>query len=267
MGIAVSVAAAITPMKFHADLPRSREAQPRDTSRPQGHAETHGSSEDVGWLITLSDLTLLLLCFLGLWYVKNQEHNAPAQAAKPATLAAPAAGGSGNTLPAGAHTADWNAIRDEIDDFIAGAGMSDDVSIAAASDEIIISFKDTVPFASGKTFLRPEALPVLEKVAAVAVSRPAMRLEVNGHTDDRPISTVEFPSNWELSSARASRVARYLVEKGVHPARIVVHGFAYHRPRIANENRRSRGANRRVELRLMRSDDAVARQSSEVPTR
>lgn len=264
MGLAVSVAAAITPMKFHADLPRSREAQPRDTSRPQAHADAHGSSEDVGWLITLSDLTLLLICFLALWYVKNQHHNA-AQTAKPAALAAHVNDGSGKALPASAHASDWNALRDEIDDFIAGAGMSDDVSIAAAPDEILISFEDTVTFASGKTDLRPEALLVLEKVAVAAVSRPVMRLEINGHTDDRPISTAEFPSNWELSSARASRVARYLIEKGVHPARIVVHGFAYHRPRVPNENRTSRGANRRVELRLFRGVDRVAAQSSVAP--
>ena len=256
----------MTPMKFHADLPRSPQAQPRDAIRPQGHGDAHGSSEDVGWLITLSDLTLLLLCFLALWYVKNQEHNAAAQAAKsPVTRAAHADGGSGNQTPAGAHASDWNALRDEIDDFIDGAGMSDDVTIVAAPDEILLSFKDTVPFASGKTYLRPEALPLLEKVAAVAVSRPAMRLEINGHTDDRPISTAEFPSNWELSSARASRVARYLIEKGVHPARIVVHGFAYHRPRVPNENRTGRGANRRVELRLLRGSDRVSTQTSGAP--
>jgi chemotaxis protein MotB len=236
-------------------------------SRPQGRADAQEIGDDTGWLITLSDLTLLLLCFLALWHIKNQELNAPAQAAKPPAQVAHASGDAGIALPASVRAADWRALRDEIKEFIAGAGMSGDVFIAAGSDEILISFKDTVPFASGKADLRPEALPVLEKVAAVAVSRPAMRLEINGHTDDRPISTAEFPSNWELSGARASRVARYLIEKGVHPARIAVHGFAYHRPRVANENRTGRGANRRVELRLMRSSEVAATQSSEAPSR
>jgi chemotaxis protein MotB len=90
-----------------------------------------------------------------------------------------------------------------------------------------------------------------------------MYLRVNGHTDDRPISTAEFPSNWELSSARASRVARHLIEKGVHPARIEVHGFAYHRPRAANENRLGRGVNRRVEISLLRSSDAKVEADSQ----
>ena len=222
-------------------------------------------SDDIGWLITLSDLTLLLLCFLVLWYVKNQEQNAPTQGTKPAAQAENASGDSEKPIPASTHASDWSALREDIERFIAGAGMSDDVSIAAAPDEILLSFRDMVPFASGKADLRPEALPVLEKVAAVAVSRPAMHLEINGHTDDRPIFTVEFPSNWELSSARASRVARYLIEKGVHPARIEVHGFAYHRPRVPNGNRTGRGANRRVELRLMRTSEAGTTQNSYVP--
>ncbi|HEX2228121.1 MAG TPA: OmpA family protein [Candidatus Binatia bacterium] len=163
---------------------------------------------------------------------------------------------SNEILPVSREAEEWQALRDEIAQFIVDAGMRGDVEIKAAADEIVISFRDSIPFASGKADLNAEALPVLEKVAAVAVSRPAMYLKVNGHTDDRPISTLEFPSNWELSSARASRVARHLIERGVHPARIEVHGFAYHRPRAANENQSGRGANRRVEISLLRSSDA-----------
>jgi chemotaxis protein MotB len=266
MGIAFAIAAAITRMTFHANLPPFPKVPPRETNRPQGRADAQVISDDIGWLITLSDLTLLLLCFLVLFYVKNQERNARAQGAKPAAQAANASGESEKPLPASAHASDWSALREEIERFIAGAGISDDVFIAAAPDEILLSFKDTVPFASGKADLRPEALPVLEKVAAVAVSRPAMHLEINGHTDDRPIFTAEFPSNWELSSTRASRVARYLIEKGVHPTRIAVHGFANHRPRVPNGNRTGRGANRRVELRLMRTSEAGITQDSYTPS-
>jgi chemotaxis protein MotB len=162
------------------------------------------------------------------------------------------------------HASDWNSLRDEIENFIADAGMSGEVNIEATSHEILISFKDSVPFDSGKADIKPRALPVLEKVAAVAVSRPAMYLAVNGHTDDRPISTMEFPSNWELSSARASRVARYLIEKGVHPSRIGVQGFSSHRPRVPNGSSTGRRANRRVEIHLLRGSDAVAAQNPEL---
>ena len=252
-------------MTFHSHLTPFPKVTPRDTNRPAWRADVQMISDDIGWLITLSDLTLLLLCFLVLWYVKNQGQSAPAQGTKPAAQAGNASGNSEKPIPASTHSSDWSSLREDIESFIAGAGMSDDVAIAAAPDEILLSFRDMVPFASGKADLRPEALPVLEKVAAVAVSRPAMHLEINGHTDDRPIFTVEFPSNWELSSARASRVARYLIEKGVHPARIGVHGFAYHRPRVPNGIRTGRGANRRVELRLMRTSEAGTAQNSYVP--
>jgi len=219
-------------------------------------------TDDSGWLITLSDLTLLLLCFLAVWYVKNQSQMAQTRSPDSPAQLAHAGGAPRNQLVAKTDDADWTALSNEIGNFIASAGMTRDVSIAAAPNEILISFKDTVPFASGKADLRPKALPVLEKVAAVAVSRPAMHVGISGHTDDQPISTAEFPSNWELSSARASRVARYLIEKGVHPARMAVHGFAYHRPRVPNEDRVSRGTNRRVEIRLMRSDEAVTAENS-----
>ena len=262
MGIAFAIAAAITRMTFHANLPPFPKVPSRETNRLQRRADAQVISDDIGWLITLSDLTLLLLCFLVLWYVKNQEQNAPTQGAKPAAQAANASGDSETPLSASTHASDWSALREEIERFIAGAGVSDDVFIAAAPDEILLSFRDTVPFASGKADLRSAALPVLEKVAAVAVSRAAMHLEISGHTDDRPILTAEFPSNWELSSARASRVARYLIEKGVHPARIAVHGFANHRPRVPNGNRTGRDANRRVELRLMRTSKAGTTQNS-----
>ena len=225
--------------------------------RTQELTSAQGFNEDTGWLITLSDLTLLLLCFLGLWYVRYLPREALTQSVNPIAPAAQEDDHSEQTVATSADIFDWSTVKSEIKDFIANAGMSDDVSIELAQDEILLSFKDSVPFESGKADIRPEALPVLEKVAAVTASRPAMRLEVNGHTDDRPISTPEFPSNWELSSARASRVARYLIEKGVDASRIEVQGFAYHRPRVPNEDFMSRRANRRVEIRLLRGRDSV----------
>lgn len=267
MGNAFAFAAGITRMTSPAGIPHFTKVQTRAARMAQRHGVPTGRYDDNGWLITLSDLTLLLLSFLAVWYVKSQELNAATQAANSVTRMAQADSGARNTLAASAHDADWSALKEEIEKFIAGADMTRDVSIAAAPNEILISFKDTVPFASGKADLRTQAMPVLEKVAAVAVSRPAMRLGVSGHTDDQPISTAEFPSNWELSSARASRVARYLIEKGVHPERIEVQGFADHRPRVPNENRTGRGANRRVELRLMRTSEASTTQNSDAQSR
>jgi chemotaxis protein MotB len=247
-------------------VPKSSTMQLHDTSRFQRRTVAQGNNDDTGWLITLSDLTLLLFCFLAIWYVKQQQRDATAQSTKSVAQTPHESSTSKEDVAANANAEDWRALKDELAGFLADAGMSEDVDIKVAPDEILISFKDSIPFESGKADLKPQALPVMEKVAGVAVSRPSMYLRVNGHTDDRPISTAEFPSNWELSSARASRVARHLIEKGVHPARIEVHGFAFHRPRAANENRSGRGANRRVEISLLRSSGAKGGQNRQTST-
>lgn len=139
--------------------------------------------------------------------------------------------------------------------YVEGIGLGKGVGVVSTQHELLVSLKDTVPFASGKADLREEVFPVLEKVAALAQDHPDLMLEVLGHTDDVPISTPEFPSNWELSAARASRVARYLVDKGVDPTRISTQGYAYFRPLLPNTSAEDRAANRRVEIRLYRAMD------------
>jgi chemotaxis protein MotB len=91
-------------------------------------------------------------------------------------------------------------------------------------------------------------LPVLDQAIALADAEPELRLEIVGHTDDRPIATATYPSNWELSAARAASAARYLIAHGVAAARIDVEGYADVRPLDAE----ARDANRRVEIRFAR---------------
>jgi chemotaxis protein MotB len=81
-----------------------------------------------------------------------------------------------------------------------------------------------------------------------------MLVAVSGHTDSLRIATAKFPSNWELSTARASVVARYLISKGIYPKRISVQGFADHRPREANSTPTHRRNNRRVEIKLFQEN-------------
>ena len=213
---------------------------------------TQWPGDETGWLITLSDLTLLLLCFLGLWYVKDRHAIGLVQATTPAGRMVPALPVVSNERSSNVDTADWIALRGDIREYISKAGISDAVSIEVQAHEILISINDAIPFDSGKADLNPGALPIIETVANIALERPGLHLEVSGHTDDRPISTTQFPSNWELSSARASVVARYLIAKGIQPSRIAVHGFAHLRPRVNHESLKGRPSNRRVEIRFVR---------------
>jgi chemotaxis protein MotB len=78
---------------------------------------------------------------------------------------------------------------------------------------------------------------------------------VAGHTDNTPIKTPQFPSNWELSTARAVNVAKYLIASGVTPERVSVQGYASYRPLRANTSSQNRQANRRVEITLSKDHE------------
>jgi len=228
--------------------------------RGRAQTETNGYwvGDDAGWLITLSDLTLLLLCFLAPLHVNDAKKKALSPQAPLAAPAIPLESPFPSVLPGGPNAEQWKELHRDIRQFVASLGMSRDITIESAPDEILLSLKDTIPFASGKAELRSAALPVLEKVATIALNQPTLNLEISGHADNRPIANEVYPSNWELSAARASRVARYLVEKGVHPSRLAVQGYASHKPRRPNSNVGDRMANRRVEIRLYYSPDAKA---------
>lgn len=102
-------------------------------------------------------------------------------------------------------------------------------------------------FAPGDAVLQPVARAPLAAAAQV-LRGLASPIEVEGHTDNAPISTAQFPSNWELSSARAGRVARFLAEQGVAPERLAAVGYAEFRPTDTNATEAGRARNRRVTL-------------------
>ena len=105
-------------------------------------------------------------------------------------------------------------------------------------------------FASGEAELSSKALPVLKKVSEIVRRMPNV-INVEGHTDDLPISTVKFPSNWELSSARATSVVREFVKEGIDPARLSAIGYGEYHPIADNKTEQGRFENRRVVVVLM----------------
>jgi chemotaxis protein MotB len=118
-------------------------------------------------------------------------------------------------------------------------------------------FPSDVLFDTGSSLLRPEATFQLDKLAAalneLETKIPAdiaWVMRIDGHTDFKPIATVEFPSNWELSSARAISVVRYLMEQGVPPNRLVAAGFGEFQPIEGGDSEQALAKNRRIELKL-----------------
>lgn len=207
--------------------------------------------QDSGWLMTFADLTLLLLCFLliGYWSQKR-ESGGDDKAVQENTLST-AAERPVAASPPGDRVESWASLGNEVAKYAEFLGA--EVGIASTHQDLVITLKDALLFDSGKADLRDEALPILQKVTAIAVREANFDIEVLGHADDVPIARPEFPSNWELSAARAGRVARQLIENGVDPARLSVEGYGDVRPLAPNTSAENRRLNRRVEVRLSRS--------------
>lgn len=121
------------------------------------------------------------------------------------------------------------------------------VEIISKDDGALIRFPDTAVFSSGGDELSSAAQEALEKVSDI-LNAGKEKLYISGHTDDVPIATDRFRSNWDLSTARAVSVTHYLLEKKISKERIAVQGFADSRPLATNNSPKNRAKNRRVEI-------------------
>jgi chemotaxis protein MotB len=264
-------------------------AQPSAISFQQKHRPSE--DETSWWSITFSDLVLLLFCFFVLWHVADKRRaviaartvipaaaqatpsaapietpsslpleevaqcSATASASEQADIPSVSPSSSQSSVMTAETTPEeeqpWRTLATEIDRYIQSHHLDHAVGVVSTRHGLVISLHDTIIFPSGQATLNLAVTPLLARVAALAAQEPALSLEISGHTDDRPIATSAFPSNWELSSARASRVARALLEQGaIDPSRISSRGYAYYRPLYANDNEAHRAANRRVEIRF-----------------
>ncbi len=121
---------------------------------------------------------------------------------------------------------------------------------------IAVEMKSGILFASGSAEISPDADPVLTKLAEIVRELPNNPIYIEGHTDNVPIQTREFPSNWELSAARAASVVRRLIQHGVSPVRMAAVGFGEYHPVADNSTEVGRYHNRRVVLVLQAKNAA-----------
>ena len=133
--------------------------------------------------------------------------------------------------------------------------LGDRPDIRVVGDRFV--FQSEVFYDAGQAVLKPEGRAELDKLAAALIdlekqipSDLAWVLRVDGHTDVRPIASAQFPSNWELSSARAIAVVRYMMSKGVAPQRLVAAGFGEFQPIDPGTTDEAYSRNRRIELKL-----------------
>jgi chemotaxis protein MotB len=147
--------------------------------------------------------------------------------------------------------ADLEHIRKELQRRLSAQIAHKAVSIELGSDGLVISLREAGFFGSGSATPRPETETTLRQIAEVLVSTP-YDVRVEGHTDTMPIHNAEFDSNWELSSARAVRIARLLLQMHtISPQQLSAAGYAEYRPVADNNTADGRAENRRVDLVVM----------------
>jgi chemotaxis protein MotB len=139
---------------------------------------------------------------------------------------------------------------------------SKDVTISQLQGKLTVNILDRVMFDSGEAVLKGGGETVLQKVGALLTQHPTLKIHVVGHTDNVPIRSgarSRFPSNWELSTARATAAVRYLTEKGgVDPRRVGAVGYGEFRPVADNATVEGRAKNRRIAITVLSEELAGA---------
>src|SRR5581483_33193 len=144
---------------------------------------------------------------------------------------------------------DFVALRNRINAYSAAHGFANEVQAKIEARGLVISvLTDKLLFDSGQATLQTAGMPLLNEVALLLNIDKRHPILVEGYTDDVPIATAQFPSNWELSTARATTVVRYLIGRGVDDTRLGAAGYAYLHPIATNATASGRALNRRVEI-------------------
>jgi len=143
-------------------------------------------------------------------------------------------------------------LVDIIYDSVIRAGFKTNASITSTDEGVRVRIKGRALFDPGKAELRPESGDFLKELAVVIKTTKDLVVVVEGHTDDRPIRTKKFPSNWELSTLRASNVLERMLKFGAPADRMSAAGYAQTRPLFSNEREETRPLNRRVEFLFKR---------------
>lgn len=152
-----------------------------------------------------------------------------------------------------AETKDLAALKKRVDDYAAANGLSDKLQARVERRGLVITvLTDELLFDSGSAVLRAEGHELMRAIGALLRQESEHQVVVEGYTDSNPIHTAQFPSNWELSTARASTVVRSFIRARVAPQRLTATGRAHLDPLASNATAAGRSRNRRVQIVLPR---------------
>ena len=239
--------------------------------RPAPHEEEASEA----WLLPYSDLmTLLLALFICLFAISQTDETKLSQMAQAFSSAfnmggpsffqgaGPGMNPSRDMLSAEdggmeaylAENAQMQAVKRQLDAYIEQNNLESDISTQLTEDGLMIRIKENALFPSGSAELT-EGVQRIGPVIAALIAPIPQRILVTGHTDNVPITSSSYPSNWELSSARAINFMKYILSQDarMNPARFSAMGRSEYRPIADNSTEEGRAQNRRVEVLIERS--------------
>lgn len=196
------------------------------------------------WLITYADMITLVLAFFVMLCAVSDFNPAKFEEA---TQSAKKALGSQTEKKKGVKVLSIEELINAVKRIIHQQHLEQQVAVEATGRGVVISARGATFFRSGDSSVLPAAMPLLKALAGPINTTP-YSIAVEGHTDNVPATGTRYPSNWELSSARASEIVRYLINSGVKPSRLRATGLADTQPKLPNTSERNRAINRRIEI-------------------
>lgn len=274
-------------------------------SKKQHRHEEHEEHADESWLLPYSDLMTLLLALFIVLYAASSVNISKLEALSEAFKSAFSSGISildksaavqseaddlgKRQREARAETTknretlakmeqeNLEKLKKQLDQYIKKSGLSSQLETNLNQSQLMITIRDNALFPSGTANVKPEARKLAVAIGNMLEQYPDYEIIVSGHTDNQPISTYEFASNWELSSKRAINFMKILLENpAFDPRKFSAIGYGEYRPLDANDTDAGRAKNRRVEVSILRKYtdnttesmqlDAIAHEAAAVNT-
>lgn len=218
------------------------------------------------WLATYGDMVTLLLCFFVLLFsfstLDVQKFKAIIQSMN-GSLGVMDSGTTVQMEPLQAafpndtpteENEEFKKLYEEINEYIKENNLEASITLKLDERGLLVRFLDNVLFDSGKADLKPRAREIINTVSEI-LKQNDKNVRIEGHTDNVPINTPRFPSNWELSTTRAVNVVKYLIEEnGIEAKRLSASGYADQHPIDDNGIAEGRQRNRRVDMVILRSE-------------
>jgi chemotaxis protein MotB len=209
------------------------------------------------WLMTYADLITLLFAFFVILFSMSTPNKEDFEKISAALKEA------GFVTEENATEDPFETLEKEMNLSLGASGYDSNIAISTKGDEVEIELSSSSFFLPGSAKFSPEAIPMMNQLVLPIkkfVASTDLVIEIEGHTDDTGIATAQFPSNWELSAARAANTVRYFISQGIPPARLKAIGLAETRPRAANRDEKgvaipaNQELNRRVVIKAVRKE-------------